>query len=260
MHKGTVLVTGASSGIGESLARVFANKQYDLVITARRTDRLSALAEELGDKVNVTCIQADLATDQGVDHLLAEIQHRNLIIDVLVNNAGVSYRGTMQDLQPAEVSAMITLNIGALTRLTHALIPQMVARGKGKILNVSSVTAFQPVPSLSVYAASKAFVLSLTEALSEDLKGTGVTATALCPGLTKTEMVDELVQDEPIPSYMIASADDVAREAYDALMKGEVVRVPGIANQFAVNWVKYQPRWLVRNLGGMFARLQTKKT
>ena len=183
-----------------------------------------------------------------------------MIIDVLVNNAGVSYRGTMQDLQPAEVSAMITLNIGALTRLTHALIPQMVARGKGKILNVSSVTAFQPVPSLSVYAASKAFVLSLTEALSEDLKGTGVTATALCPGLTKTEMVDELVQDEPIPSYMIASADDVAREAYDALMKGEVVRVPGIANQFAVNWVKYQPRWLVRNLGGMFARLQTKKT
>ncbi len=259
MAKGTALITGASSGIGESLARLLASKQYDLVITARRIDRLANLAAELSDEVDVTCVQADLASTDGVSHLLSELASKNLEIDILVNNAGVSYRGFVQELETQEVDAMLALNIVALTRLTHALLPQMINRGSGKILNVSSVTAFQPVPSLSIYAASKAFVLSLTEAISEDLKGTGVTVTALCPGLTKTEMVDELVQEEPIPSYMIASADDVAREAYDAMIKGEVIRVPGIANQFAVNWVKYQPRWLVRNLGGLFARLQTKK-
>jgi short-subunit dehydrogenase len=259
MNKTTALITGASSGIGESLARLLAGKQYDLVISARRADRLAALAEELGSQVTVTCVEADLSTEAGVDHLLKELSNKDIEIEVLVNNAGVSHQGPIQDLEPGQVNAMVSLNIVALTRLTHALLPGMVKRGSGKIMNVSSVAAFQPVPSASVYAASKAFVLSLTEALSEDLKGTGVTASALCPGLTQTEMVEEFVGQEPIPSYMIATADEVAKQGYDAMMRNEVVCVPGIGNQMAVQWVKYQPRWLVRNMGGLFARFQANR-
>ena len=129
----------------------------------------------------------------------------------------------------------------------------MVARGTGRILNVASVASFQPIPSMSLYAASKAFVLSLTEALSEELRGTGVSATALCPGFTRTEMVMSFEGIE-LPPFIMATADEVAREGYDAVMAREVVRVPGLANQAAVLWTKHQPRWLVRGLGGLFAR------
>jgi short-subunit dehydrogenase len=176
-------------------------------------------------------------------------------VDILVNNAGVSYAGLLQDLTTDEVDDMLNLNVLALTRLTHLLLPTMIRRGSGKILNVGSVASFQPAPSFSVYGASKAFVLSFTEALSEDLRGTGVTVTALCPGLTKTEMIDD-VNQEMIPSFMMASASSVAREGYDALMKAEVIRVPGFANQAAVSWAQYQPRWLVRGWGGLLARMQ----
>jgi short-subunit dehydrogenase len=254
MSKGTVLITGASSGIGEELARLFAKKHYDLIITARRKDRLEALAEELAPDAQVISIVCDLGMDDGVDQLVKEVQRREQQVDILVNNAGVSYPGPIQDLSVDEVDGMINLNVRALTRLTHRLVPTMIQRGRGKILNVGSVASFQPVPSLSVYAASKAFVLSFTEALSEDLRGTGVTVTALCPGLTQTEMIDAVNSQENVPAFLIASAASVAREGYDALMNSEVIRIPGLANQAAVNWVKYTPRWLVRNWGGMFAR------
>ena len=254
MSKGTVLITGASSGIGEELARLFAKKHYDLIITARRQDRLNALAEELAPDTQVTSIVCDLGMDDGVDQLVKEVEGSELQVDILVNNAGVSYPGPIQDLSVDEVDSMINLNVRALTRLTHLFLPTMIQRGSGKILNVGSVASFQPVPSLSVYAASKAFVLSFTEALSEDLRGSGVSVTALCPGLTQTEMIDAVSSQENIPAFLIASAASVAREGYDALMSHEVIRIPGLANQATVNWVKYTPRWLVRNWGGVFAR------
>jgi len=258
MSKGTVLITGASSGIGEELARIFAEEHYDLIISARRQERLNALAEELGEESSVTCIVCDLSTDVGTEQLVNDTRERGLEVDILVNNAGVSYQGLLQDLSADEVDDMINLNVRSLTRLTHMLLPAMIHKGSGKILNVGSVASFQPTPSACVYGASKAFVLSFTEALSEDLRGSGVTVTALCPGLTKTEMIDDAADSDLIPSFLMASARSVAKEGYDALMKAEVIRVPGLANQAAVNWAHYQPRWMVRGWGGLLARMRER--
>lgn len=251
MNKGTVLITGASSGIGEALARKFASNDFDLVITARREQQLDSLAVELGGNVQV--ITADLASTNGADNLIRAIDKLGVEIDILVNNAGVAYTRPFHQLSDEEVADLIAVNIAALTKLTHHFAPRMVARGTGRILNVASVASFQPVPAMSLYAASKAFVLSLTEALSEELRGTGVSATALCPGFTRTEMVMSFEGIE-LPPFLMATADEVAREGYDAVMAREVVRVPGFANQAAILWSKHQPRWLVRGLGGLLAR------
>lgn len=249
--KGTALITGASSGIGEALARHFAKQGFDLVITARRESNLNALAEELRGSVLVTVVSCDLAERAGVDTLLNAVAA--IDIDVLVNNAGIAYSGNFATQEDDKIQNLINLNIVAVTRLTHHLLPKMIHRGMGRIMNVASVASFQPVPSLAAYAASKAYVLSLTESLSEELRGTGVSVTALCPGLTKTPLLDE-VQGFDVPAGIASTPADVAREGYDALMQREVIRVPGIANQAALAWAKHQPRWLVRGLGGLVAR------
>lgn len=251
MAKGTALITGASSGIGEALARELAKRDFDLIITARRRENLEALADELSSLVNVQVISCDLATQEGMRQLLDEI---DTPIDILVNNAGIAYSGSFHAQSEQDIDNLLNLNIVALTRLTKAMLPQMLERGAGRILNVASVASFQPVPSLAAYAATKAYVLSLTESLSEELRGTGVTTTALCPGLTKTALLDE-VQGFDVPAGIASSPAEVAREGVDALLGREVIRVPGIANQAALAWAKHQPRWLVRGLGGMLARI-----
>jgi short-subunit dehydrogenase len=251
MNKGTALITGASSGIGEALAREFSNRGFNLVITARRLENLESIAKELEARSQVKVVSCDLATQEGRDHLLTEI--RDTPIDVLVNNAGIAYSGTFADQSAAEITSLLDLNVIALTELTHKLLPQMIERGSGRILNVASVASFQPVPSLAAYAATKAYVLSLTESLSEELRGTGVAATALCPGLTKTALLDE-VQGFDVPAGIASTPEAVAREGVDAMNRREVIRVPGIANQAALAWAKHQPRWLVRGIGGMIAR------
>lgn len=251
MAKGTALITGASSGIGEALARELAKRDFDLIITARRRENLEALADELSSHVHVQVISCDLATQEGMRQLLDEI---DTPIDILVNNAGIAYSGSFHAQSEQDIDNLLNLNIVALTRLTKAMLPQMLERGAGRILNVASVASFQPVPSLAAYAATKAYVLSLTESLSEELRGTGVTTTALCPGLTKTALLDE-VQGFDVPAGIASSPAEVAREGVDALLGREVIRVPGIANQAALAWAKHQPRWLVRGLGGMLARI-----
>jgi hypothetical protein len=251
MAKGTALITGASSGIGEALARELAKRDFDLVITARRRDNLEALADELSDHVEVQVVSCDLASPEGMRQLLDEIAKP---IDILVNNAGIAYSGSFQTQSEEAIDNLLNLNIVALTKLTKAILPQMLERGAGRILNVASVASFQPVPSLAAYAATKAYVLSLTESLSEELRGTGVTTTALCPGLTKTALLDE-VQGFDVPPGIASSPAEVAKEGVDALLGREVIRVPGIANQAALAWAKHQPRWLVRGLGGMLARI-----
>ncbi len=252
MSKGLALITGASAGIGAALARQFAEHDFDLIITARREANLQALAEELSSLVEVEVISCDLATTGGRASLFEKLQGKT--IDVLVNNAGIAHSGNFASQSSAEIQNVLNLNIVALTELTQFVLPQMIKQGAGRILNVASVASFQPVPSLAVYGASKAFVLSLTEALSEELRGTGVTTTALCPGLTKTDMLDE-IQGFDVPGGITSSPEEVAREGYTALMNQEVIRVPGIANQAALAWAKHQPRWLVRGIGGLFARL-----
>lgn len=253
MPRPTALITGASSGIGAELARLFAANGYDLIVTARRESRLQSLADELGSQVTVYPIPVDLAKSKGPARLIDAVDALGVAVDVLVNNAGVISTEPMLDEDRGALADLLNLNVRALTELTHCFGRKMVARGYGRILNVASVAAFQPVPGMGVYAASKAFVLSLTESLSEELRGSGVTVTALCPGPTRTEMASAL-EDVGLANWFLADARSVAREGFDACRSGQVIRVPGIANQALVSWSHYQPRWLVRALGGVAAR------
>jgi len=258
MSKGTVLITGASSGIGEALAKQFAHHDYDLIITARREEKLKELAAEVSDAVEVHVVTGDLGTPDGAAKLISDVESLGIDVDILVNNAGIAHNGAFLDMDQTTIDSIVILNIHSLTMLSRHFAATMSEKGLGRILNVASVAAFQPVPSLSVYAASKAYVLSLTEALSEEFRGTGVHVTALCPGLTKTEMVDDLPTNN-IPPMAISTAEEVAREGYDAVMNREVIRIPGVLNQAAVTWAQFQPRWLVRGLGGVFARINPNR-
>ncbi len=253
MSKPLVLITGASSGIGADLARIFAREGYDLIITARREDRLEALADELADQAQVTVVAVDLAKTRGPAKLHEAVQVLGRDVDVLVNNAGVMSSEPFAEARPADVRDLVNLNVRALTELTHHYLPGMIDRGRGRILNVASVVSFQPVPGLAAYAASKAFVLSLTESLSEELHGTGVTVTALCPGPTKTAMADAF-DDVAGADWFLADAKAVAEEGFAACRSGEVIRVPGLLNQAMTTWIRYQPRWLVRAVSGFTAR------
>lgn len=259
MNRSTALITGASSGIGYELARVFAANGHDLIVTARREDRLEALAAELPKGSRVQVVPVDLAKAKGPAKLIRQIRDAGLEVDILVNNAGIAATGVFQDLSGQQVRDMLQLNVRTLTELTHGLLPGMIERGRGRILNVASVVAFQGVPGMSLYSATKGFVLSLTESLSEDLRGTGVTVTALCPGPTRTEMVEEVKALE-LAGTFLASAREVAQEGYRACMAGEVIRVPGFVNQAMVGWMQYQPRWLVRYFGGMVSRSAFNRT
>jgi uncharacterized protein len=252
--KPTALITGASSGIGLELARIFAAHGHDLVITARREDRLADLAASMPTGCRVDVVAVDLAKAKGPAKLIDALRKSDRRVDVLVNNAGVLTSGPFQNLGAEQMRNMMQLNIRALTELTFALLPGMIERGRGRILNVASVAAFQPVPGLSLYGATKAFVLSLTESLSEDLRGTGVTATALCPGPTRTDMAAGLQAFELADAFL-SDAREVALEGYRACTAGEVVRVPGLMNQALVSWSQYQPRWLVRMVSGMVGRM-----
>lgn len=258
MSRGTVLVTGASSGIGAALAKQFANNDYDLVITARREMNLKELRDSLGTGNDIEIIRCDLAEANGAQQLVEAIEAKGIEIDILVNNAGIAASGKFDQLDKAEIDNLMSLNILALTRLTRHYLPLMISKGNGRILNVASVAAFQPVPSMAIYAASKAFVLSLTESLSEELRGTGVSVTALCPGLTKTEMVSQ-AQAQEIPPFLMSSTDQVAKDGFEALMAKEVIRIPGMANQAAITWAQHQPRWLIRGLGGFFSKFNRNR-
>ena len=252
MPRPIALITGASAGIGEELARIFARHGYDLVLAARREDRLLELAAELSG-CTAHCVGVDLAKSKGPQKLIDRVSELGLQVDVLVNNAGVISTEPMLEEDGSWLTNLVNLNVRALTELTHHFGRQMSERGYGRILNVASVASFQPVPGMAVYAASKAYVLSLTESLSEELRGTGVTVTALCPGPTKTEMAAAFA-DMQAADWFLADAKQVAQEGFDALKAGQVIRVPGLANQALVNWTNYQPRWLVRTLGGLASR------
>ena len=248
-----VLITGASSGIGEALAHRFAAEGFGLILTARRQDRLEKLRQSLEEQTEVNIFGADLATDDGLAALISDIDDADLGPDILVNNAGMMVQTEFAQLTPEQIDRTLALNIHALTRLTHHFLPQMLANKSGRILNVASVAAFHPAPGMDVYAATKAYVLSFTESLAENLRGTGVSVTALCPGATSTEMVDETLAKN-LPPFMMSSAEDVAKEGFDALMNREVIRVPGHANKLALAWAQHQPRWLIRGLGGLASR------
>jgi len=257
---GRVLITGASAGIGAELAREFAKHGHKLVLVARSKDKLDALAGELNaaHDTDAVVVVADLSTAEGPAALVESLDKQAVEIDILVNNAGVLEVGPFADA-PAEIyQRMVALNVAALTALTSLLLPPMIERRFGRILNVASLAAFQPVPSMAVYAATKAYVLSLTEALSEELRGTGVRTTALCPGLTDTDMVTSMKAQSKTaartPSVLISDPKDVARQGYSATMAGRVIQVPGMANQVTAAWSQVTPRWLTRTITGLTTR------
>jgi uncharacterized protein len=256
----TALITGASSGIGEALARRFANGGWRLVLVARSADKLQALAAALraAHGIEAWAVPADLAQPDAAAALAAAMKRARRPIDVLVNNAGVLEHGAFVDMPAARHQELITLNIAALTAMLAHFVPPMVARGRGRILNVASVAAFQPVPTLATYAATKAYVLSLTESLAEELQGSGVTVTALCPGITATNMLDSARQASPslgaLPAFVVGSADAVAEEGYAACLQGEVIRVPGALNLAAILAGRATPKWLLRRVSGAVAR------
>jgi short-subunit dehydrogenase len=237
----TALVTGASSGIGVALAGELARRGHALTLVARRADRLRELAAQIGDEhgVRVEWIDVDLTDAAARDRVAAEVASRGQVVDVLVNDAGMGTIGRFHELPVAKEIAMIRLNVEAMVALCGAFLPGMVERGSGRVLNVASVSGFMPVPQQATYSASKAFVLTFTEALTIDLHGTGVTATALCPGPVKTEFEGII---EGLSSALFIEPERVAREAIDALEQGRLSIVPGAMNKVNAVSGRYAPR------------------
>ncbi len=261
---GTALITGASGGIGLELARVFAKNGFDLVIVARREPELDALAARCRKEhgVRVRVVPMDLLVPNAAAKLVQQLEDDGVEIDILVNNAGLLEMGAFAEIEVDRHERLLQLNVIVLASLVRRLLPGMIERGRGRILNVASSSSFQPVPSLALYAASKAFVLSLSESLSEELKGKGVTVTALCPGITKTDMYDR-AQDEhgivrSLPGFLLSDVESVAREGYEACMAGQPVVVPGLPNRLLAGSVGLYPRWMVRGIGGLIGRRSTR--
>ena len=260
----TALITGASGGIGLELALVFAEHDFDLVIVARREAELEALAERCHDQHGsaVHALPMDLLGPDAPAKLVRKLESADLEVDVLVNNAGLMEMGAFAEIALEKHERLVQLNVAVLTSLTRRLLPAMLERGSGRILNVASTSSFQPVPALALYAATKAFVLSLSESLSEELRGTGVTVTALCPGVTKTDMYDRAHEEHEIisnlPGLFLSDAKDVARDGYEACIEGRAIVVPGLPNRLVASAVQYYPRWLVRGIGGIVGRRSTR--
>jgi len=255
-----VLITGASSGIGEALAHCFARDGHRLVLVARGEARLRALAATLhaehGTRADVLAV--DLAQLDAVTGLAATLRRKRRRVDVLVNNAGVLEQGAFSRIGAARHQRLIDLNVSALTELLAAFLPAMVARGSGRVLNVASIAAFQPVPGLATYAATKAYVLSLTESLAEELRGSGVSITALCPGITATPMLDNASAGNDrlaqLPGFLIGEVNEVAEAGYRACLAGEVIVVPGLVNRAATLAAGATPKWLLRRIAGVLGR------
>ena len=247
-EKKTALITGASSGIGAELARIHAAAGGDLVLVARRQDRLEALKSEISNST-VHVIVKDLSDPSAPQQLYDEIKARNIRVDYLINNAGFGYRGLFHQQDWSRNAEMIQVNVVALAALTRLFVPDMVARRSGRILNVASLAGFVAGPLHAVYFATKAFVLSFSESIANELHGTGVTVTALCPGPTRTEFVGYADMDDTPGFRRAAPARKVAQIGYDAMLKGKPLVVPGLLNKLTAHLaLRLAPRSLATKL------------
>jgi short-subunit dehydrogenase len=247
----TVLITGASSGIGRALARLFAADGFGLVLAARRESTLEALAAELGSayRVPVRFFAVDLSTHDGPDLLHADLLHAGVRIDVLVNNAGFGLQGSFVDLPLERQLQMMTLNMTTLTVLTRLLVPPMVQRRRGGVLNVGSTAGFQPGPFMAVYYATKAYVVSFSEALGDEVKDSGVMVTCLAPGPTETSFATEAgATNSRLFRGDTMTAEEVARIGYDGWKRGESLVVAGRRNRISQLLVRLLPRGYVRRV------------
>jgi short-subunit dehydrogenase len=252
----TCLITGASSGIGADLAECAAADQFDLVLVARRVSALTEVAQRCERKygVKVIIIHSDLGDPTAARVLVAELRARKLDIHTLINNAGFGANGSVAQLSSEVQLNMIQVNVTTLTDLTRRLLPAMLERGTGAVMNVASTAAFLPGPGMAVYYASKAYVLSFTEALAEELRGTGINVSALCPGPTATEFAaasgmsaTKLMKQRAI---MMSSAD-VARIGWDGLLRGKRVVLPGVQNKLLIQSLRMAPRAIAARISAL---------
>ncbi len=247
----TALITGASAGIGRDLARLFAADGHNLVLVARRAEALRALADELAreHRIQAATIAVDLAKPDAPARIQSELSRAGTSIDVVVNNAGFGLQGTVAELPLERQLDMIQVNVTALTALTRLFLPAMLQRNRGGILNVASTAAFQPGPLMAVYYATKAYVESFTEALAEEVKGTGLRITCLCPGPTATEFAEAAaIADTNLFRGRTMTSADVARIGYDGWKNGKVLVVSGLSNKVGMSLVRMAPRSMVRRL------------
>ena len=252
MTQAVALITGASAGLGVDFARQLSAKGRRLVLVARRKDRIDALAAELG---NARAILADLSLPDASGRLMADLADHDEHVELLVNNAGFGLAGRFAKLDPKQQRRMIDLNCGALAELAHAVLPAMIERRLGAILNVASTAAFQPGPGMAVYFATKAFVLSFSEALHEEVRKDGVIVTALCPGPTATEF-GEIAGFKPSgPSArifvdMAADSASVVKAGLEGLEKGRAIVIPGAMNKSTAQAHRFLPRSWIRKAAG----------
>ncbi|RYD24305.1 MAG: SDR family oxidoreductase [Verrucomicrobiaceae bacterium] len=231
----TTLITGCTSGIGLHLAKEFAKNGHDLVLVAPDAAELDSLAKQLGKEHKVRChaVPVDLEKCDAVKLVLGSLADNGLDIGILVNNAGHGFRGPFAELPSEQIHSMIDLNIRAVVDLTQALLPAMIARGQGGILNTASVAGFEPGPTMAVYHATKAFVLSWSEAIAIELKDAGITVTALCPGATDTDFFPKAGMEDVFAFQKgnLMAPQDVAKAGYEGLMAGDLFTVPGAINK-----------------------------
>lgn len=237
----TAVITGASSGLGLEFVKLFANDGYNLVVIARSAEKLLEIKQSYPN-INVTVIPKDLSKPDAIKEIVNEMNKQNIQVDVLINNAGFGLLGSFESLSIEQQLNMIQLNVSSLTELTYHLLPLLKKSNSGKILNVASTAAFQPGPNMAVYYASKAYVLSFSEALAEELKEDGINVTTLCPGATKTNF-SSVAKVENTKMFSNAMASDVvARQGYDALMQGKGVVITGGFNKVGALAAKFLPR------------------
>ena len=242
------LVTGASAGLGVEFARQLSKKGHRLVLAARRKERLDGLAKELG---NARALAIDLSKKDAAARLMADLETHGESVDLLVNNAGFGLIGRFAELDPKRLRQMIDLNVATLTDLCRAVAPAMIERGSGAIINVASTAAFQPGPKMAVYFATKAFVLSLTEALHEELAPRGIHVTCLCPGPTGTEFGDVAgFGGNGLFDKVAMNSAEVVEAGLSGLDKNKAVVVPGVVNKLTANSGRFAPRFLVRKIAG----------
>src|SRR3954471_2669619 len=248
MGRPVTLITGASAGLGVEFARQCAARGEDLVLVARRRDRLDAVAAELGGRPHV--FVADLSQAGAAASLIAELEAEGLSVGTLINNAGFGLAGKFAARPLERLGEMIDLNIHTLVELCHLVLPAMRERGEGAICNVASTAAFQPGPNMAVYYATKAFVLSFTEALHHELKGSGIRISALCPGPTHSEFSDVADSHSPTLEKMKMPAAPVVALGLDGLDRNKAVVIPGFKNKIGAQMSRLLPRSTMRNIIG----------
>lgn len=241
----TAIVTGASAGIGRELAKFFAADGHDVIVVARRRERLEELAAEIREKhdVQVHIETADLSDPTSPDDLYQRVCEAGLEVDFLVNNAGLGSNGKFWELDPQGEVGQIQVNVTSLVHLTRLFLPPMVERDFGRVLNIASTAGFQPGPYMSTYYATKAFVLSFSQGIAHELKGTGVTVTAHCPGATESEFA-AVAGNDKAPLFKrgaVAGTEEVAWDAYTAMHRGQPVAVHGAVNAFGAFATRFTP-------------------